>query len=388
MNKNLQFAAYAMATLLLMENAVAQSPASTRLEKAARMPATERVTPAPAVKAEAGTALPSNLFSMDDRAIIIVSGKQMAAGDVKRQIRAGLDRNATVQETFTVARLNQHSAMPQVMERNRNGNPARTADHAKVSTGPTPGSPGWTPKEPNSNDARLAGELACRDNEPPKIARMTAALTPGGNVTLIGSCFGSRTGAVEVIGQFTGDKLQPAFTAWNEKRIDLQIPANIRGASDHAVSVTVVTSDGARSTAAQGRFVAARERIQVPDRYWTPAAAISPIAIDPPGGRKAGESLFAAATRTGAESYVNDFRVSVSPECTLDVLELPTTRGHVHEVRGWQNGPPNESSVQIVWSPVCTTTTTDYLIATSSQSICSADIQLNAWAFCPAGRAP
>lgn len=385
MNKTTIAVMQILTGLMLASQVAAQVPAQSRIEKVARMPATQRVTPPPAVNVDQATALPAGLFKMDDRAIIIVGGREMAAGEVKRQIRADLDRNAVVQENFTVTRQNQGPVTPQVMERTGRGNPVRTTDQAKVATGPTPGSPGWTPKTPNSNDARLAGELACRDNEPPKITRITAALSPGGSVSVNGSCFGSRTGTVEVIGQFPGGKLQPAFTSWTEKRIELQVPATISGATDHAVAITVVTSEGTRSTAVQGHFMAARERMLVPDRYWTPGAAIDPIDVQDGGGNIfSGYKVWGA----GTGNYVNEFRVSVNSECALDTLELPTTRGHVQEVRGWENGPPHESRVQIVWSPVCTTTTTDYLIASSSQRICSADIQLKAWALCPTGRAP
>jgi hypothetical protein len=138
----------------------------------------------------------------------------------------------------------------------------------------------------------------------------------------------------------------------------------------------------------QSQFRAARERVEVPARYWTPSGAINPIDIDPPANTQGNGGLFADLIAAGNGNYVSDFRVAINPECELDVLELPTTRGKVHEVRGWEIGPPNESAIKIVWSPVCTTTTTDYLIATSSQRICSADIQLKAWASCPAGRAP
>lgn len=387
MSKLLRAAILTLATSMLTVNAAAQSSAATRMEQAVRVPATQRVAPPPVTKVDAVAALPTGLFSMDDRAIIIVGGKEVSAGEVKRQIRAELDRNAVIQETPKVARQNQEPMVPQVMERKNRRSPGRKTDQAKVTSGATPGSPGWNPKEPSSNDARLASELVCRDNVPPKISRVAPVLSPGASVTLQGSCFGARTGTVEIIGPFANGKLKPAFTSWSENRIELQIPTTISGAGDQAVAVTVITADGARSVAVQSQFQAARERVEVPARHWTPSAAIVPIDIDPPVGGQGG-GLFAGIIGAGRESYVSDFHVTINPECALDELELPTTRGKVHEVRGWEIGPPNESNIQIVWSPVCTTTTTDYLIATSSQRICSADIQLRAWASCPAGRTP
>ena len=56
---------------------------------------------------------------------------------------------------------------------------------------------------------------------------------------------------------------------------------------------------------------------------------------------------------------------------------------------GWDTpGPPNQANVQVVWTPRCVTQTTNYIVASSSQRICSVDFSLSAWANCPVGLAP
>lgn len=364
-------------------SAIAQS-ASRPLEQAVRTPAEKRGPPPVAKPAEAA-ALPDNLFSMDDRAIIIVGGKEIAVGQIKRQIRADLQRTAGPPHVYNVPARTPGASLPQTMERKPAGERVVSATDVRAIGTETPGSRSRKPKEPSEGDLAIAGELKCLDNLPPRVTRLDAALTPGGTAILQGRCFGDRAGRVEVIGQFPGGKLLPAFKSWTDRRIEMQVPADLRDASDHAVAVTVVTADGGRSTALQGRFVAARSRVQVPERNWTPSALLNPIAID-----RAGGNIFTGSKVWGANAanYESEYRVAVNPDCALEDMATTARRGRVHKVLGWEDGPPHESSVRLVWSPACTTHTISYGIGSSSQRICSADIELTAWAVCPVGRSP
>jgi len=83
-------------------------------------------------------------------------------------------------------------------------------------------------------------------------------LTPGGKFSVTGGCFGERPGRVDLIGQFPGGKLIVPFTGWDTSNVELDMPANIRGAGDHAVALTVVTAEGRTTPAMQGRRILSR----------------------------------------------------------------------------------------------------------------------------------
>jgi hypothetical protein len=182
-----------------------------------------------------------------------------------------------------------------------------------------------------------------------------------------------------------------AFKAWDSNAIELEIPATVRGAPDHIVAISVVTAEGRTSTAVQSRYVAARERVEVPERLWSPSAdfdvsatAVATTLIDP------NENNAAYAGHASKTLRVN-------PQCALDTMDAIVHSGSISRIRGWEEGAPNEAAVAIDWLGACsdakTITHYDYVVVQGTDSIsiksaCRAAFQTRAWAYCPAGIAP
>jgi len=394
----------ALAVLSLVgATAVHAQSASTRAQQpqaAARPPAT-RITTTAAQAVPYGAAnkqvIPANLFGIEDRAIIIVGGRQVAAGDVKRQLAAELRKSAIPTATIrSRSRLPANSGAP-VRDLPLGGfnfpgsinRPVRPAiDRVKATTTVTPrdaavGNGG----RPNLSLSPVPSIAAAREycrTHPPEISKIRGVVTPNGRFTIEGLCFGDQTGAVEVIGQFAGGSMRLVFERWNDVEIGAFVPA-VSGAADHTIALTVVRLDKTRSPAAQARFVATRAIVPVPERFWTPNADYFQIDVDQGGGDIfSGFKVWGA----GAESRSTPFSLAVNPACALDRAGWSSTAGRIEAFNGWENGPPNQANVEVVWTPRCTTQTTNYIFASSSQRICSVGFTLSASASCPLGVAP
>ena len=354
------------------------------------------------------------LFEMADATPIVAQGRKTTAGELKNRIRAELVAKAGPAKTVQGGR--------RVNADNAGGAETRSRVVAAQQTRGEPGSipfgggingtPGARPApagvkvpapksttatadtrsvfgHPTTTDANrpiasVAG-LACPDKGAPVISEVSGRLKPGGKVTVWGQCFGERSGHVEVIGQFPGGKLNVAFTAWDPNDVDIEVPATVRGATDHTVAVTVVAADGRRSPAMQAKFVAARERIEVPDRLWTPGSAFE----------QAATSDSASSSNPAASGHLAR-GLRINAQCGLDTMEAVVLSGSVTAIRGWELGPPNEANVTIDWAGTCLDTTTNthynYVVSqdneTSVRSACRVALQPRAWAYCPAGVAP
>jgi len=342
-------------------------------------------SPAAAV---AKQALPDALFSMEDRAIIIVGGKPRAAGDIKREIKAELQRQSgPAKMVRSVSRL-KAVPMQQVME-NTGGGPKPKFGAGALATAPAirhdaAGTPSAAVKlGAVRTDSYMDAKTYCRTHAP-EITRVRGALTPNQRFTIEGLCFGDSTGSVQVIGQFAGGNMKLVFERWTDGEIVAFVPA-VRGAADHAVALTVVRNDKTRSPAAQAKFVATRERIEVPGRYWSPGEYFSHIGVAQGGG-----NIFSGFTvhSASAGSFTTPFALSINKECALDNAAWSSTTGRVDAFNGWDEGPLHEAKVSVIWTPRCTTQTTNYVVGSSSQRICSVSFNLKAWAQCPLGVAP
>jgi hypothetical protein len=340
--------------------------------------------------AAAKATLPANLFSVEDRAIIIVGGKPMAAGDVKRQVQSEL-RQQSVPARAIVKRVPQ-------------GAPVRGGG---VWNGPITGNARPLVERSDRADAirpveRIAGmgrsdtarassglsytEMInyCKTH-PAEITRVRGTVTPNARFTIEGSCFGDTTGAVEAIGQFPGGNLRLVFEGWSDSQIIAFVPA-VSGAPDHVIALTVVRPDRGRSPAMQARFVATRLQVPVPARYWSPRSDFVAIEVDQGGG-----NIFSGYTvwGAGATSRSTPFSLLINPACELDSAAWSSSTGHIEAFNGWDSpGPPNLANVEVAWTPRCVTQTTNYVFASSSQRICSVEFSLAAWANCPLGLAP
>ncbi len=349
-------------------------------------------------------AVPGNVFSADDRAIIIVGGKQVIAGDVKREFKAELARKSGPPTLYKVAARKSvvqaaanAAAAPSSADARSWGSAFGSAKGAAIekaaignvinqrSPSPVLDRNGKVVAMSDSIDSKKVYKLEDCKKLAPEITRLVGSVASGQKFVIDGYCLGAQTGAVEIIGQFPNGRLRVAFDKWTEDAIEVVMPP-VRGATDHAVAITVVRNgDGARSPAKQATFHAARERVEVPVVDWNPGASFVNIGVDEGGGNIfGGYKVFGS----GAGSYSANFRVAVPAACNLDNMEAQSQTGSVQQINGWENGPPNVANVQIVWSPVCTTTTSNYVIASSSQRVCSVAFNLKAWAQCPAGISP
>lgn len=349
------------------------------------------------------TKIPKNLFNFEDRAIIIVGGKQSTAGEAKKALLAEIAKKAgpakTIKggaRTLDLDALNvtkgaiKPSVLPRTMERPAApGKPkplisqaAATSTQAAMGSGSALAVPASRGREViNSVSA-----LRCLDKGLPLIDEVEKRLKPGIRVMIWGRCLGDRPGRVEIIGQFPGGKLTPAFTSWEMTGVEIEIPANVRGAIDHAVAVSIVTADGKTTPAKQAQFVASRERVDVPERLWSPTAKFE---LSATGG---------AASTNAAYSGQLAKKLRVNPQCALYDMDALVLSGGVTQIRGWDApGPPNEASVSIDWVGTCTEKKTisgnDYVVFQGAVSVafdsaCRVAFQTQASAYCPVGIAP
>ena len=368
----------------------AQAPASAAAPATVIRPEATAVQAAPYVAAVAGKqTIPANLFSVEDRAIIIVGGKPVAAGDVKRQLVNEL-RQQSVPATVTYRRINAANVPAGTPIRENPGggmgNGRQSRDRIEANTR-IPSAGAYT----NSRDSIKAGPALsytetlnyCKTH-PAEISHVSGTVTPTGRFKIQGICFGNQTGLVEAIGQFPGGMMGMVFDRWTENEIIAFVPP-VSGAPDHTIALTVVRPDKSRSAALQARFVATRQQVMVPARLWSPNPDFIRIEVDQGGGDIfTGFKVWGA----GSASRATPFSVSVNPYCNLDGASMTTRTGRVDAFNGWENGPPNQADVEIVWTPQCTTHTSNYILASSSQRVCSIDFTVTAVASCPIGLAP
>ena len=382
-----------------------QATASTSLDAKATSPAAE-----PALARSGASRAAKGLFALDDRAIIIVGGKSTTAGQVKRALQAEIAAKAGAPKTVRGgARKLDLTALlgpgpagakplpngglgglpPQGGTKTRT--PTTKAATASALQSAQTVRPGVTQTVLSSKEAISLGSLRCPDKGPPKISESPGKLKVGGTAALSGQCFGDRPGKVELIGQFPGGKLTLPFMAWDNNAIELSIPMTIRGAADHVVAVTVVTAEGRTSTAMQAQFVAARERVEVPERLWSPSADFDFSATS------ATRALVGPEDVNEAHAGHASKTLRVQPQCALDTMDAVVTSGGISQIRGWEEGPPNEAAVTIDWVGTCvntkTTTNYNYVVVQGSpdvitKSACRVAFQARAWAYCPAGIAP
>ncbi len=326
-------------------------------------------TAIPATSAAATSAArPANLLEADDRAIIVVGGKKMAAGEAKRQIRTELQQSTARVPAYSVSRIpvnltNANTPLINV--------PGKIVQGAHPTGGGLPGA---------GRSAAL--KMDCATNWP-RISNIQGSVTSGGRFTINGSCFGTQTGYVEIIGQFAGGNLRPSFLDWKDSAIVVQMPA-LTSTPDHTVAISVRRGgDQKQSVAKQERFVAARHAVDVPLEMWSPTGSFFSHVVTP-----LSTVMYLGTTSGHPGPTSTNFQLRVNPACALETLDVPASIGRVDAVNGWENGSPNEANVQIVWSPACTMYEVDLLFAQQRERHCGAAFQLQARASCPSGVVP
>jgi hypothetical protein len=327
--------------------------------------------------------VPGNLFSVEDRAIIIVGGKPVAAGAVKQQIQSELRQASTPASARFIRTRPQ--AVP-VRDLPGHVRPALTDRVNATQLPPRVGGPLNGRNVAVQRPAQSYADLVnyCKTH-PAEITRVRGVVTPNNRFTIDGVCFGTQAGNVEAIGQFPGGKMRLAFESWNDSQIVAFMPA-VSGAADHSMAVTVQRADQARSPAAQAQFIAARQQVPVPPGFWSQNPNFVAIEVAEGGGDIfQGYLVFGA----GSPQRSTPFTVRVNPACALDSAAWSSRTGRVDAFNGWDNpGPPNIANVDVVWTPRCVTQTTNYIFASSSQRVCSVEFALSATASCPVGLAP
>ena len=368
--------------------AVGAAQAQTPTQQRARLPQQRAsATSAPALQTPVAVAatkatLPADLFSVDDRAIIIVSGKPVAAGAIKQQLQAEL-RQASTPASAKVTRPPQGAPVRDLPGRAG----LSVTDRVDVAREPSRlGGSALTRDAITAKPGRSYADIInyCKTH-PAAISRVRGSVTPNGRFKIEGECFGDQTGRVEAIGQFPGGSMALVFEKWSDSEISAFVPA-VTGAADHAIALTVVRADGGRSPAAQAQFVATRQQMPVPPAFWSPNPVFTATEVDHGGG-----DIFSSFVVFGAGSPQRHtpFSLRVNPACALDSAAWSSSTGRVDAFNGWDTpGPPNVANVDVMWTPRCVIETTNYVVASSSQRICSVEFSLTAWASCPVGLAP
>jgi hypothetical protein len=352
-----------------------------RVQPSVAAPAVSR----PAVTATQRATLPGNLYSVEDRAIIIVGGKPVAAGEIKQQIQSELRQASTPASARFVRPRPQTQPLP-VRDDPRHVGPSisdrvdATRQPSRVG-GSLPGRESVAVQRPAQSYSDLVNY--CKTH-PAEITRVRGVVTPNGRFTIEGQCFGAETGRVEAIGQFPGGNMRLVFESWSDSSITAFVPS-VSGAADHAVAVTVVRTDGTRSPAAQAQFIAARQQLPVPPNFWNQNPEFFAIEVDQGGG-----DIFSGyKVWGGSPQRSTPFSLRINPACELDSAAWSSRTGVINAFNGWDKpGPPNTANIDVVWTPRCVTQTTNYVFASSSQRICSVEFSLSAWAQCPVGLAP
>lgn len=243
-----------------------QSAPAPRPAQAAPAPRPPQAAPVNPPAAPGGTAgrggqssapvkvrVPANLFKLGEGEIIFVGGKNMTAGEVRRDMRAQILRAAGAPKLVNVASRKI---------------PGQTKLHV------SPEAAALLSRNRANESAPV--QVDCTQ-QPPNILAIQGSVAPGQQFTIIGNCFGDQNGDVKIIGQFPGGNLHvsndPAhpgmtFTQWSSSRIVAALPA-VSGSPDQTVAISVTThTDKRESTAKQATFTAARERVEVPARSW------------------------------------------------------------------------------------------------------------------------
>lgn len=369
----------------------------------------------------------SNLFDMDDRAIIIVSGRQSTAGAIKKSILAEIDKHNPTPQTISAARK---VAMPDIHPEQRDASPPPAVNpavmgqatlRAKRAAAATGGMPALStpsrivlpdptqvptvppaPQPENSTRKRghqLFREVTCADSGPPAISEIKGTFKPGQTVLLQGSCFGDRAGHISIGSQyFLGGRLRVAPLAWNMNEIKLVVPSNISGVPDHSTYITVATADSKTSSPQTARFIALREHINVPSRLWQPTFTIKDIDTksfdenELPRAQAYEKSLRDNPSqgdgghgRNGSSSFL----LQVNEHCALDTFNVATPRGRVRAISGWDAGPAYMSNVKVDWRSTCTQITKEqnYFFTADLTFVyaCAVEFQVAATASCPVG---
>lgn len=332
----------------------------------------------------------TKLFDMDDRAIIIVSGKQTTAGEVKKSVLAELEKKDGPPRTvkggarkLDLAALNvTHSAtgaVPTLSTRTLN---APFDPGTQVNITPQPFTKDTFTQGKNRTNAVIK-EILCTDKGPPAISEIKGKLIAGGGTfTLEGRCFGDRAARVVVYGKF--GTVDAVVTAWDMNTIKAKLPDGIQGVLDHRVDVAVASTEWSKPFSAD--FVAQRTRIDVPARLWIGGNQVSSTLS------QFREEVYNLDWERFKQIGSTNLLVRVHEACALDTVDFKVYLGSVRRFSGWDQGPRYQGAVTVDWAGTCADTVRighePLSISRQEHLVCRVSMQLNATAYCPLGVSP
>lgn len=135
---------------------------------------------------------------------------------------------------------------------------ARTPDRR------SPSAPLASPRElarSGALDGSLAPGLCAREAV---IALPSGQFTPGGLIAVRGCRLGHRRGAVHMLGNFPGGRVELRVAEWTDQMVAAEIPGSLKGAVDQQVRLQLVLADGQRSNERPVSFQARRETLELP----------------------------------------------------------------------------------------------------------------------------
>ena len=367
----------------------------------------------------------ANLFDMDDRAIIIVSGRQSTAGALKKSILAEIDKHNGPAQRISAARkaatldvhpehreaappaavnpavIGQAKLRAERMAAGTSGVPVLSTrsqtlmpDPTQIPTIPPPPlARGSFAERVDHSKTEAILEITCADKGPPTIAEVKGTLKPGQAVLLQGRCFGNRAGQIAIASQyFPGGKLRVAPLVWDMNEIRLVVPDNIVGVPDHSVYITAATAEGRTSSPQPARFVALREHVNVPTRLWLPTSrhsAADSMSFKKPAAEITVWNSLRDSQHTHGRDGRTNFQIQVNEACALDTVDVDVRRGSVRSLSGWEAGPPHRAEATVDWRSSCVEIDVhnNYVFDVSWDLTiaCGIDFQLKATADCPAG---
>lgn len=343
------------------------------------------------------------LFDMDDRAIIIVSGRQTTAGAAKKSVLAELAKKdgpprivPGSSRKLDVAVLNlahAGAAVPPTLSmrtQSQGVGPGVIGGdiYSPPPTNGTPSKSGGNFAQRNPHVGAVVNDLLCTDKGPPAISEIRGKLRAGGDTfTAVGRCFGNRSARLVVAGKF--GTLDTVVTAWDMNTITAKLPAGIQGVPDHRVDLWVVSTEFSKPFRAD--FVAQRARIDVPARLW-----IGDNQVNSTMTLTRTDDIVNYRTNVPIDKGIGQtrFLVRVNDACALDTVDFSVRLGGIRQVSGWESGPTYQGRVTVDWTADCVQISeadSGYVFKRSqvnTEQVCRVSIQPRATAYCPLGVSP
>lgn len=352
-----------------------------------------------------------SLSDVDDRAIIVVGGKQTTAGDFKKQV-AARERNSGSGRTVKAVApktpppsASTQSAGDVALQTSAASAPTSTATLAKATAlkpAPVVATQTQTTRaavstpqsgQPLQQAAIQPGvasklKMDCETREP-RLHVVRGRISSAQQFTVEGACLGTYPGSLELIGQFPGGTLKPTIVLWGPSAIVASIPT-LYGVPDHPVALSVVRApDQKRSDAKRFDYVAERKTVPIPAGNFSPSTHYTHEYSD-----WVHDKSRRILKRTPELAV---FEVRKHPACALETVSAVAQVGRVESIEGSDPVPMDPARITVKWDWHCKYTFTErpklerelgFGGVVRSDTSCNAAFDVQAWASCPVGIAP